>query len=647
MKKFLYAFMAIFLASGIVYFPQIAKAESLTSNTSVTTIEKVTSKDTALVGTTTPNAYVAIRLGPGNGVDLRNNQSERIAKADVSGIFKIFIGGTGSWQAGKIFSVVTYNKDWDIIDSDQVYVYHGSYHQLAQINPDTHVVTGISVKNTKIEVFKDGKLIASGGTDAQGKFNITLPKYPIGTFLKIQFTNSQGTDTYQEMVGHDWAAGGEITFNPTTIWSTSISGVAIPNSIIVFYNRYNFQFDKEVSVDSNGHFQFDLDNTLTISKLTQDTVRVYDPVYENVLNIGNSSESINLMSTTPRVDPISQISTTITGWAPSESNVSVINEDGTILAQGRANLYGNFNLPITSLTAGELLTIQTNMPNTNKTAETKIDVEKVYVEDLTDDSETIEGSSSFGTSAEVTVTSPAFSALSLSSKTKKYGPFRIIQGEKFHLKTGILPAGSKVKLTFIAGSKKLNLPEKTVKQVITAPLKSSQVTIRNNKGKADTISVKGVTKGARIKLYTSAGTLIGSWNSTGTTTILSVKQLGQTNGKIYISTIRSGLKESKRVAVSYKGEQTNLLSAKQMKITNNRKISDVIYVTHLKKNDVIRIYSAAKSGKQLIKPVTAKGSTLKLKIKQLGKKSGKVYVTVTRSGMLESNRLGVKFKSEK
>jgi hypothetical protein len=622
----------------------------LNSNKSVTTPEKVTSKDTALVGTTVPNAYVALRIGPGYGNDLRNNQSERIAKADDKGNFKIFIGGTGSWQAGKTYSLVTYNKDWGIMDTDQVYVYHGSYHQLSGITSDTHEVTGISVKNTKIEVFKDGSKIASGVTDAKGKFDFALPKFPIGTFLKIQFTNSQGTDTYQEMVGHDWAAGGEITFNPTTIWSNSISGDAIPNSKIVFYNRYNFQMEKEVSVDSNGHFQFDLDNTVTISKLSQDVIRVYDPLYENVLNIGNSSESIYLLSTTPRVDPISQLSTNITGWAPSESNVSVINENGNILAQGRADLYGNFNLPIKSLNVGELLTIQTNMPNTNKTDETKIDVEKVYVDNLTDDSETIDGSSSFGTSAEVTVTSigsTAFSTLSLSSKTKKYGPFRIKQGEEFHLKTGILQAGSKVKITLIAGSKKLNLPEKTVKQVITAPLKSSQVTIRNNKGKSDTISVKGVTKGERVKLYNSGGKSIGSWKATGTTTILSVKQLGQTNGRIYLSTTQSGLKESKRVAVSYSGEQTNKLSAKQIKIYNNRRTSDVISVSHLKKNDVIRVYSAAKRGKQLIKPVTAKGSTLKLKIKQLGKKSGKVYVTVTKSGMLESNRFGVSFKSER
>jgi hypothetical protein len=652
MKKILYTFLAIFLSFGLVYFPQNAKADSLNSNKSVTTPEKATSKDTALVGTTVPNAYVALRLDPIYGNDIRNNQPEKIAKADDKGNFKIFIGGS-PWYAGKTFSLVTYNKDWDIIDTDKVYVYHGSYHQLSGITSETHEVTGNSVKNTKIEVFKDGKVIASGVTDAKGKFNIAIPKFPVGTFLKIQFINSQGTDTYQEMVGHDWAASGEITINPTTIWSTSISGDAIPNSKIVFFNRYTFQIDKEFYVGSNGHFQFDLDNTVTISKLSQDFIRVYDPVYENVLNIGNGTECIYFMPTTPKVDPISQISTNITGWAPPESNVSVINENGIILGQGRPDFYGNFNLPVKSLTAGELLTIRANMPNTTKTDEKIIDVEKVYVDEITDDSETIDGSSNFGTSAEVTVTSndtmrsAAFSPLSLSSKTKKYGPFRIKQGEGFHLKTGILQAGSKVKITLIAGRKRLNLPEKTVKQVITTPLKSSQVTIRNNKGKSDTISVKGVTKGVRVKLYNSGGKPIGSWKAAGTTTILSVKQLGQTNGRIYISTIRSGLKESKRVAVSYSGEQTNILSAKQIKIYNNRKTSDVISVSNLKKNDVIRVYSAAKRGKQWIKPVTAKGSTLKLKIKQLGKKSGKVYVTVTRSGMLESSRFEVGFKSER
>ncbi|MEH6908822.1 hypothetical protein [Neobacillus drentensis] len=131
------------------------------------------------------------------------------------------------------------------------------------------------------------------------------------------------------------------------------------------------------------------------------------------------------------------------------------------MAQGRADFYGNFNLPVKSLIAGELLTIQTNMPNTTKMNETKTDVQKVYIDDLADESGTIDGSSSFGTSAEVTVTSnntmgsAALSTLSLSSKSKKFGPFRIKQGEEFHLKTGILQAGSKVKITLIAGRKRL------------------------------------------------------------------------------------------------------------------------------------------------------------------------------------------------
>ena len=64
------------------------------------------------------------------------------------------------------------------------------------------------------------------------------------------------------------------------------------------------------------------------------------------------------------------------------------------------------------------------------------------------------------------------------------------------------------------------------------------------------------------------------------------------------------------------------------------------------KGDTIKVYSKSKGGK-LLASGKAKGKTLKLSTKQVGKKSGKVYVTVTKSKMTVSNRVAVSYQAER
>ena len=62
------------------------------------------------------------------------------------------------------------------------------------------------------------------------------------------------------------------------------------------------------------------------------------------------------------------------------------------------------------------------------------------------------------------------------------------------------------------------------------------------------------------------------------------------------------------------------------------------------KKSVVRIYNS--KGK-LLKKATASSSTLKVSKLNLGKKAGTIYVTVQKSGQLESSKTKVKFKNEK
>lgn len=87
-------------------------------------------------------------------------------------------------------------------------------------------------------------------------------------------------------------------------------------------------------------------------------------------------------------------------------------------------------------------------------------------------------------------------------------------------------------------------------------LKATQVQVINNKRKADGVTVKGLAKGDMIKIYNAStgGKLLAVKQASGPTASLSVPQLGIKPGKVYVSITRSGMTESVRVAVAFKGE---------------------------------------------------------------------------------------------
>ncbi|MDN3954832.1 Ig-like domain-containing protein [Sporolactobacillus laevolacticus] len=85
------------------------------------------------------------------------------------------------------------------------------------------------------------------------------------------------------------------------------------------------------------------------------------------------------------------------------------------------------------------------------------------------------------------------------------------------------------------------------------------------------------------------------------------------------------------------------LDVHQIKVTNYRNKSDKIYVKNLSPGDIINVYN---SRKQLLVSGTSGGDTLTLNVKQLGTKSGKIYLTITRPSMGQSSETPVSFNGE-
>ncbi|MGG3102070.1 hypothetical protein ABEP12_02085 [Bacillus velezensis] len=85
------------------------------------------------------------------------------------------------------------------------------------------------------------------------------------------------------------------------------------------------------------------------------------------------------------------------------------------------------------------------------------------------------------------------------------------------------------------------------------------------------------------------------------------------------------------------------INGKMVKIKNNKRKCDVISIKKVSKNDKITIYSA--KGKRLAQK-TAKGNTINISVRQLGKKAGVVKISTQKKGYKESKKIKVKYGCE-
>lgn len=182
---------------------------------------------------------------------------------------------------------------------------------------------------------------------------------------------------------------------------------------------------------------------------------------------------------------------------------------------------------------------------------------------------------------------------------------------------------------------------------------SSNITVTNNAGKADTVYFTRLSAGDVVKVYDSlqGGTLLGSAAvaAGSTDTTVSISQLGKGSGSVYVTVSSTDKSESARKEVTYTGEaSSDELTSTQIVVTNNIVgTQDTIYVTGLNPEDIIKAYSAENQGILLgSATVPAAGTDATITVAQLGTSTGSVYISVTNSGKLESNRTKAAYSDE-
>lgn len=177
-------------------------------------------------------------------------------------------------------------------------------------------------------------------------------------------------------------------------------------------------------------------------------------------------------------------------------------------------------------------------------------------------------------------------------------------------------------------------------------LATKDVKISNNIGN-DKIVLKGLTKDVTYTIYKDAKLKdeLTSFKANGSSKTLTVKQVGAKKGTIYIVASKKGYLSSDTTKVTFKAQPTVGLPAKNVKITNAKK-QDKIKLTGLKKGMKYVIYKDAKK-KKVLTSFTAKSSTKTIKVSQLGKKAGKLYITAKAPDYEESAITTVSFSKQK
>ncbi|MBK3494796.1 NEAT domain-containing protein [Viridibacillus sp. YIM B01967] len=176
--------------------------------------------------------------------------------------------------------------------------------------------------------------------------------------------------------------------------------------------------------------------------------------------------------------------------------------------------------------------------------------------------------------------------------------------------------------------------------------RSLKITTTNHaNSKYDKVVVTGVAKGDVVKIYNADKKVLKTATATSTEVTFGGVKLGDKKTTIYVTAQAKGYNISsyKSAAVKAVAKSTKLKTS-NITVTNAKGANDTITVKNLKKGDKVVVYNV--KGKT-IKGKTASSKTLKISKLNLGKKAGKVKISVIQAKKLESTTVTKSFSKEK
>ncbi|WP_149022995.1 Ig-like domain-containing protein [Listeria floridensis] len=216
------------------------------------TLKPVGDSDTFIEGTATPGASIEISIPHTSG-----GTSIFEGSADATGNFKIVIP---KQQAGTVITVIA-SKDGLSSTKVTVKVSDNTPPVKATIDPlteDSTVVSGTAEPNATIIVYDTfGNIIAAGGSDASGRYQVIIVKQVVNSVIQISVMDSAGNMSERASRIVSSAKISAPTVNPVSDKDTVVSGKATSNATITLQipQKDGGSLDYEGKADADGNFQ--------------------------------------------------------------------------------------------------------------------------------------------------------------------------------------------------------------------------------------------------------------------------------------------------------------------------------------------------------------------------------------------------------
>ncbi|MFD0681751.1 MULTISPECIES: hypothetical protein [unclassified Paenibacillus] len=187
-----------------------------------------------------------------------------------------------------------------------------------------------------------------------------------------------------------------------------------------------------------------------------------------------------------------------------------------------------------------------------------------------------------------------------------------------------------------------------------APSAASIRVINHASGTSDQVVVRGLHAGDVVKVYRDAqkNQLLGSAAAavgTSDETTVSVGQLGANEGIIYVTVTVPGQGESRVVEKAHPAEQQTAKPALgDIRIMNEYGgTGDRVEVNRINGGDVVKVYATERAATPIAQAAVPSGTDrVNVILPQLGTGEGTLYISLTRSPMLESARVSKKYLNE-
>ncbi|WP_409292983.1 Ig-like domain-containing protein [Peribacillus sp. SCS-37] len=205
-------------------------------------------------------------------------------------------------------------------------------------------VTGKSFSKSKIKVYSNGMLIKTGYADSYGNYKITIPKQTAGKVMKAVETSVSGKSfTSLPVTVSDKIAPAAPVLNNVYSQSTAVTGKAEGRSTVKVLK--NGAYLSQGKADAAGKFSVSIPKQRYGTKISVQAI-------DRAGNAG--SASVKTVLYVPGLDPVSTLSTYVTGKSFSKSKIKVYS-NGVFLKTGYADSSGTYKITIPRQAAGKVI----------------------------------------------------------------------------------------------------------------------------------------------------------------------------------------------------------------------------------------------------------------------------------------------------